>query len=56
MEHLRGNITGEEPEEKKMGRYNGSGICAQMRWEIILSVIPSEAIRQMIVELNALCQ
>jgi len=57
MEYLEGISQGEEP-KKEDGEVQlvTPEIIAQMPLKSFLSVIPGEAIEQMIVELNALCQ
>ena len=57
MEYLEGISQGEEP-KKEDGEVQlvTPEIIAQMPLKTFLSVIPGEAIEQMIVELNALCQ
>ena len=57
MEYLEGISQGEEP-KKEDGEVQlvTPEIIAQMSLKSFLSVIPGEAIEQMIVELNALCQ
>ena len=57
MEYLEGISQGEEP-KKEDGEVQlvTPKIIAQMPLKSFLSVIPGEAIEQMIVELNALCQ
>ena len=56
MEYLEGISQGEEP-KKEDGEVQlvTPVIIAQMPLKTFLSVIPGEAIEQMIVELNALC-